>query len=93
MIAAVLVTVFVLCGTRPVPHALFACDGVMVYGSDDGEGVDGAMQADSRGAVVFDGPAGAYTCRAWKDRVGFWLGILHIDTQHRRFTLQLKEAF
>lgn len=93
MTTFVLMTILIMCGTSGVPRARMVCDDVITYGADDGSGTrNGTMEADMRGAIVFENEPGAIGCEVWKDGYQPWLGVVEIDKAHRRIVIQLKKA-
>lgn len=88
-VATLLVTLIVSSGGVGLRHATVYCPGIYTYSTDDGVGVDGPMEMDSRGHAIMETPPWTYECRACAR--GYWCLDLTVavDADHRRFEFQL----
>jgi hypothetical protein len=89
---SLIVTVLLLLSNgKPSPHGSLTCEGMGIFGSDDAaDAPEEVAQADSRGALVIEGPKGDYRCRAWSlDNRQQWQGTFIVDRDHATIRVTL----
>lgn len=70
--------------TLPAKQAILNCYGITGWGADGEDLPTSNLEADSRGAVVIEGPEGQYACKAQKDKY-FWEGTFTVSKDKWRY--------
>lgn len=77
---------------KPASRALLSCEGIAVFGSDDGANAVGPISmADSKGTVIIEAPQGVYSCRAWTKDYSFQFdGDIEVTKDHEQINIPLR---